>query len=227
MRMLIVAAGVFALTACGQQASETDGQADATAAAETVPAATTPSFDCAKAESEAEKLVCQDENLAGMDRELARLYKLADTGPYATPARKKELEAMQRGWVKGRDDCWKAENKNQCVMTAYAQRIHELRQGYADARTQDDQGVSTGPLALACKGIDFGVSATFIKTEPGAVFLQWNDSSIALDHVPSGSGEKYQGLWDGKIASLLTKGDEALLTLPGEPERTCKIEEIG
>lgn len=172
-------------------------------------------------------MVCASADLAAMDRELARLYGLAATGPNMKPARLAELKSTQNGWIKGRNECWKAADKAQCVMTAYAMRIHELRQGFADARKVEPAARSMGPLALACPGAGFLVAATFIQTEPGAVYLEWLEYSLALAHVPSGSGAKYQGLWDGKTATLFTKGNEAVLTLPGEAERTCVIEEIG
>lgn len=223
---LLVAA--FALAACGSSDNDTGADAAAeTADAMASDVAVSPSFDCAKADGEATKLVCADTDLAAMDRELDRLYGLALNGQYMTPERKIELEATQRGWIKGRDDCWKADDKRQCVMAEYAMRIHEIRQGYADARTKDEDGLSSGPVALACDGLDFGISATFVQTDPGAVYLQWKNSGIALAHVPSGSGAKYEGMWDGKLAALFTQGDEAIVTLPGEPERKCRIEEIG
>lgn len=162
-----------------------------------------------------------------MDRELARLYGLAEKTPQIDPARLAELKATQRGWIKGRNDCWKAADKAQCVMTSYAMRIHELRQGCANARSDDAAGRSMGPVALACDKTDFGISATFIQTDPGAVFLEWKDGSLALGHAPSGSGAKYEGTWDGKKSSLFTQGNEAMLTLPGQAERRCMIEEIG
>ncbi|MCB2077912.1 MAG: MliC family protein [Novosphingobium sp.] len=186
-----------------------------------------PSFDCSRADGEAMEMVCSDADLAAMDRELDRLYKLAVATPDMDSARANELKAMQRGWVKGRDECWKASDKRQCVMTSYAMRIHEIRQGYANARSDDGAGASLGPLAFACEGQDFGVSATFVNTDPGAVALQWLENSLALAHVPSGSGAKYEGTWNDQEASLFTQGDEAMLTLPGVSEKKCKIEEIG
>ncbi|MGB6188236.1 MAG: hypothetical protein WBF70_06640, partial [Aeromonas molluscorum] len=34
---------------------------------------------------------------------------------------------MQRGWIKGRNECWKADDLRQCVLTNYQQRITELQ----------------------------------------------------------------------------------------------------
>ena len=40
-------------------------------------AAASPSFDCAKAEGEIEQLICQDEELARLDREFGRVFGAA------------------------------------------------------------------------------------------------------------------------------------------------------
>ena len=87
--------------------------------------AATPSFDCAKASSDAEKLICSDAELAGLDRSLAELY---GTLLKHTPAsEQKMLKAEQRGWVKGRDECWKSDDLRGCVASEYRTRINELK----------------------------------------------------------------------------------------------------
>ncbi len=71
-----------------------------------------PAFDCAKARTSAEKLICEDADLAKLDRLVADRYaaaleatKALDTG---SAEAENTLRANQRGWIKGRDDCWKA-----------------------------------------------------------------------------------------------------------------------
>ena len=230
--MLFAASAIGLLAACSQPSGSdgptaSDDPTEEAASAAPAAAGAGPTFDCTKADGEIEELVCATPEFGAMDRELARLFALAEKGVSNDAARLGELKATQRGWIKGRNECWKADDKKQCVMTSYAMRIHELRQGYANSRSADDAGASMGPVALACKGLDFGISATFIQTDPGAVYLEWKDSSLALAHVPSGSGAKYEGIWDGKQTMLFTQGNEAMLTLPGEPERSCTIDEIG
>ena len=79
------------------------------AASPTGPALAPPSFDCARAGSAAEKLVCGDAELAALDRQLAARYAQAtDADP-----------AVQRGWVKERDACWKAEFRNARVQVVW------------------------------------------------------------------------------------------------------------
>lgn len=87
--------------------------------------AASPSFDCAKASSDVEKLICKDAELAQLDNSLASLYS---TVLKNTPAaEQKSLKAEQRGWVKGRDDCWKSDDLRGCVAGEYRARIAELK----------------------------------------------------------------------------------------------------
>ena len=187
-----------------------------------------PSFDCARADGQAQELVCNDANLAAMDRELDRLYKLAEADTSTGEARLVELRNTQRGWVKGRDDCWKDDDLRQCVMTAYAERIHRIRQSHQAARADVPEGISIGPVAFACKGLDALIGATFVNSDPGAVFLEWGpDMAMALDHVRSGSGARYEGRVNGQAWQFWNKGREATLSWPGRGDLACTQEEIG
>lgn len=198
----------------------------AIAASALVPAqgqAAGPSFDCRKAQGSAEKLVCTDDQLAALDRETARLFALARDGAHMTPPRRKELVAYQRGWIKGRDDCWKADDRRACVVDAYVTRIHELRQGYADARSQDAQGVSKGPLVARCSNLDALIAVTFVNVDLPLVYLGWRDRVLVLTLGPSGSGARYTRKMAGGDALFWNKGNEALFELPGEKQRNCTI----
>jgi uncharacterized protein len=84
-----------------------------------------PSFDCSKASHEAEELICKDSDLAALDRSLAELYA---TVLKNTPASEQgALKTEQRGWVKGRDDCWKSDDQHGCIKSEYEMRINELK----------------------------------------------------------------------------------------------------
>ncbi|WP_183309165.1 MliC family protein [Croceicoccus naphthovorans] len=231
MRYWAIAVLAGALAGCSAGAGDDPAMQESEAAESAAPAddeaTVAPSFDCAQSDSKATDLVCDTPMLARMDNELQRLYALAESGTYTSEDRLQELTAMQRGWIKGRDDCWKADDLMQCVTASYAMRIHELRQGFFDSRQQDEKGISNGPLALACVGADYGVSVTFIQADPGVAFLQWLDQSVALVQVPSGSGVKYEGSNYAGAAQLFAKGDDAMFTPPGGTEMTCRVEEIG
>jgi uncharacterized protein YecT (DUF1311 family) len=86
-----------------------------------------PSFDCSKASGRVEKLICSDPELASLDVELAHLYKALSS--QATGQKLKAFRTYQRGWIKGRNDCWKAVAVGvlTCVEASYRTRIRELR----------------------------------------------------------------------------------------------------
>lgn len=186
-----------------------------------------PSFDCTKAESDAEKAVCSDDTLASMDLELSRLFQRAAEGPNMDPDRHRMLQAEQRGWIKGRDECWKSDlGIPFCTASEYAFRIAEIRQGYADARAEN--GASLGPYAYVCEGMEVPVSAVFVNTLAPMVVLRWGENAIVLPSVATGSGAKYASdLWYGGEALFWTSRDEATFMPPGQPETTCLQDDIG
>jgi uncharacterized protein YecT (DUF1311 family) len=64
------------------------------------------SFDCAKAATPAETLICSDGELASADQDLGEAYKAAAARAKADPAKLAALRAVQKDWVAGRDrDC--------------------------------------------------------------------------------------------------------------------------
>lgn len=188
-----------------------------------------PSFDCAKAQSSAEEAVCASGSLAALDRETARLYKLAIAGPHASQESRAHLKTIQRGWIKGRDDCWKAgAGLNACVAASYVLRIHELREGYAEARSQDRDNVSIGPLAYACDGLEAGLSVGFVNTaDIRYASLKWLQDAVVLVQGVSASGARYTGdLYGGEIQFWI-KGREAALTLPDRGPLACRVDTAG
>lgn len=134
-----------------------------------------PSFDCAKAGSTAEKLVCDDAELAALDRQLAARYAQArDVDP-----------AVQRGWVKGRDECWKADDLRLCVLEAYRTRLVELAIG--------------APGLVVPKTVEYRCSdnrkpftmAYYNDIDPQAAVMTWGDDQAIVFPQPAASGAKY------------------------------------
>lgn len=81
-----------------------------------------PSFDCTRASTAAERLVCSDRQLAAADIKLAQAYKYQmDVG---TAEVKANLKKQQNVWRKHeRDIC----TDTACVLKAYQKRIEELQ----------------------------------------------------------------------------------------------------
>jgi uncharacterized protein YecT (DUF1311 family) len=127
-----LAIGAAAAIAAGLVASELskddeEKQSEASSGSTTTVASASvnPSFDCAKASHEVEELICKDAELADLDRSLADLYAVVLKN---TPASEQNmLKAEQRGWVKGRNDCWKSSDQRGCVKREYEARIGELK----------------------------------------------------------------------------------------------------
>ncbi|WP_460890996.1 lysozyme inhibitor LprI family protein, partial [Ramlibacter alkalitolerans] len=89
----------------------------AAAPAERAPQArrTQPSFDCARARSAAEKLICADEDLARQDRELGQLHQRARQAAADPRAFQRESDAQ---WQQREDTC----RDRECLQRWYAQR---------------------------------------------------------------------------------------------------------
>lgn len=174
--------------------------------------AATPSFDCAKAKGAAETLLCKDAALAAQDNELAALYPKAIAA--FSPEQQKTERAIQRGWIKGRNDCWKASDLRQCVKDSYQLRITELQ-------IKGGQLMVPAPVNYQC-GKNITLSTYFYNEAklPAAVInLSEGDSQqqVLAYEAPSASGARYEG----QNLTLFTKGGEARLERVGQPTLTC------
>ncbi len=91
-----------------------------------------PSFDCAKASTAAERLICDvdmDWTLAARDDELATVYRRVLTG---AGSRRKDLVAAQSQWIRERDAACMQPQKSQgeqrqCMAEKYDERIRALK----------------------------------------------------------------------------------------------------
>lgn len=174
----------------------------APAAASKAAPAVKPSFDCAKAKpGSIEALICADPALAALDSQLADVYAAARKK--AANEKPPVLQAEQRGWVKGRDECWKAQQSGQatCIRDAYQQRIVELQARYRLVAAE-------GPVFLACDGDPRNeVVITRFRTQPPSLIAERGDQSSLMVRQ-SGEGERYQG----RNETLVQQGAESLVT---------------
>jgi len=148
-----------------------------------------------------EALICADPALAALDRQLADVYAAARKK--ATNEKPPVLQAEQRGWVKGRDECWKAQQGGQaaCMRGAYVDRIAELQARYRLV-------ASDGPVFLACDGNPANeVVVTYFRTEPPTLIAERGDQTSLMVRQ-SGDGERYQG----RNETLVQQGAESLVT---------------
>lgn len=170
-----------------------------------------PSFDCAKVESGSiEEMVCKDKGLSALDRKLAEVFAAASKK--AVNEHPPLLKAEQRGWIKGRNDCWKSENRRTCVEDSYRSRIAELQAKYRLVP-------ATGPVTWACDNDPKNeVVVTFFKTDPPTLIAERGDQVSLMYLQPGASGTRYQGpnesFWEHQGEAVITWGY-------GAPEMRC------
>lgn len=171
-----------------------------------------PSFACDKVRpGSIEAMICEDKELSALDRKLSGVY--AAVSKKAADEKPPRLQAEQRGWIKGRDECWKSDDKGGCVRDEYQRRIAELQARYRLVPAE-------GPFYYACDGNPANeVVATFFQTEPRTLIAERGDSVSLMYIQPSGSGAKYQG----RNETFWEHQDEALIQWGyGAPEMRCK-----
>lgn len=185
--------------------------AGAIAANQPVVTAQGPTFNCAKADGTVEELICKDPALAALDRKLDEVYKAATAkakGPMLAT-----LRAEQRGWVSGRNECWKARNAdNPFYLTASwtASSVRECVEAQYRIRTAELQAlyqlVTPKTVSFFCQNNPANeVVATFFETDPATARLERGDRTVTAYLVPAASGAKYEG----QNVTFWNKGNDA------------------
>lgn len=179
-----------------------------------------PSFDCSKASSGAEDMICTDAELARLDRFVSDRYAEALAAIRALDAGAAEAEdnlrAWQRGWLSARNECWKSEDMRLCIEDAYLRREGEL---VAEWMLEE-------PTATAFWTCDNSpaneVVTMFFDTELPSVRFERGDTIDTGVLVRTASGSKYEGSFG---RSIWIKGDEALYREadPDGTEVTCTV----
>jgi len=171
-----------------------------------------PAYDCAKAQGEVQQLICKDEGLAALDRKLDAVYKAAlakarDDVPQV-------LRTEQRGWIKGRDECWKAKDGTYLTASWQARDVRECVEGSYRIRISELQATMRlvppkGPVFFTCDGNPANeVVAPLFETDPPTARLERGDKTVTAWLVPAGSGSKYEG----QNIEFWTKGKDATVT---------------
>ena len=83
------------------------------------------SFDCNKALTKTERLICVDSELSKLDDSLASNYK--NTKKMFSSQDISTLKNDQRDWMKDRNKCSSPQSK-ECLVNVYEERIKELKQ---------------------------------------------------------------------------------------------------
>lgn len=155
-----------------------------------------PTFDCTKAQGEVEELICSDASLAALDQKLAEVYKEASAK--AKDGLATELRETQRGWIGGRNDCWKAKQQTwitatwtvdtvqDCVAAQYRLRTSELQAAW--------QLLPPQTVSYTCQNNPANeVVANFFATDPATIRLERGDRTVTLWQVGAAGEGKYEG----------------------------------
>lgn len=167
-----------------------------------------PAFDCAQAQGRVEQLICADAGLAALDRQLERVYQAATAK--AQGSLRAALRAAQRGWVKGRNDCWKADGQPTWITATWTvNTVKACVEAQTRLRTAELQAVwrllPTTPQAYACQhnpANELVVNA--FATDPPTLRLERGDRSVTLWRV----GPADAGRYEGQNVDLQQQGSE-------------------
>ncbi len=179
-------------------------------------AAIEPSFDCRNNKLNAiETLICQDPNLSQLDNQLAEVYKQAvefDQENHATH----NLRSEQRGWIKGRDECWKDGDPNQCVKKQYIHRVANLQARYRLVEHSQ-------PSFYSCDGVRAKeVVVTRFDTNPPSLIAEFGDRVAFMLQQP-----KQENVYHGRNESVRYLEDSSAEITWGyqSPLMLCRVEQ--
>ncbi len=133
------------------------------------------SFDCAKASTATEKLICSDTKLSALDEQLTAAYKTASE----TATDKSALKTQQRDWLKQkRNACTNVD----CLTKTYQQRIDELNQSVV-AKAENNNASSSAASVAAKTPLTF----TLIKGEGYPLCKQYAEMLNATKYPNKGA----------------------------------------
>jgi uncharacterized protein len=155
-----------------------------------------PTFDCTKAQGEVEELICSDASLAALDQKLDQVYKAASAkaeGKLAT-----ELREVQRGWIGGRNDCWKAKEQTWITASWTVDTVRDCVDAQYRLRTSELQAiwqlVPPKTVSYACQNNPANeVVANFFATDPATIRLERGDRTVTMWQAGAAGEGKYEG----------------------------------
>ncbi|MGR5128680.1 META domain-containing protein [Photobacterium swingsii] len=166
-----------------------------------------PSFECANASGEVEHLICNDQSLAKLDLQMNALYKTVLSS--LSIDKQANFKASQRGWIKGRNDCWKSADVYQCTKNSYALQTETLAE-------KGGLLVNDTPTYYQCTGgVHPAVAVRFYQlNDQSKAILNYGTNSELLDATVSASGSKYINdnvrFWSHKQEATAKVGQDTL-----------------
>lgn len=159
-----------------------------------------PSFDCSRSpKGSIEADVCSSAELSALDQALAKVFKAATKA--AANEHPPILRAEQRGWIKGRNNCWKSEDRAKCIAESYRLRIAELEARYRLVP-------SSGPRWYSCDDAPGSeVVVTHFSTQPPTLIAERGDATSLMYCQPTPKGM----VCLGRNESVEERGEEILV----------------
>jgi uncharacterized protein len=148
-----------------------------------VPKIYSASFDCAKASSRMEKLICSNADLSKLDEKLAEAYK-------AAYSKDKKIKANQINWLKETSKC----GDESCLTDAYRQRIAALNVIGSTGHFSENKDTST---QNSDNSINPGETTWYAKVLPGECGVV--DGPAPMIELLIESREKYRVIEDKKV----------------------------
>ncbi|MEZ9234752.1 MliC family protein [Shewanella sp. 10N.286.52.A9] len=174
-----------------------------------------PSFDCQQAQGQVEELICQDSHLASLDVEINEMFTKLKS--QTSNDELSQLKAFQRGWIKGRNDCWKAENIKSCVQDSYESRLTELQIAAGEFEIPEPIQYLCGETAngnltkiTAYFYNDTAIPAAMLTVSPKSQYLKTTNFALL---TRTASGAKYQGqnfsFWTHQGEAIFSQFEQA------------------
>lgn len=169
-------------------------------------------LNCGKAQGEVEKLICGDTALLALNHQLDTAYRAALIKASGSLAPR--LRREQRGWVKGRNDCWKTRGQQTWITATWTvDTVRACVDGQTRVRISELQAVwrllPPRTVAFSCQGNAANeVVANSFDTDPPTIRLERGDQTKTLWRV----GLASEGRYEGQNASLVLQASALKLS---------------
>ena len=174
-------------------------------------------YDCGKAVTPLDKIICDDDDLAFLDLTMKEVYAAAVAGLAAVTQNDKRLKALenqQKAWKAKSEACAKAADAKNCIVDIYHTRIAELQARYLLIKGGE-------PKFYECNdNPDNEVVVTFFAGAKPAVRLERGEKVAVGVLTASSEGSKYVSD-DGVL--FWVKGKQAQMDWPPAKSLTCAL----
>lgn len=152
-----------------------------------------------------EGLTCRRAGLATLDLRLAQALSAARR--QAARKERVQLDAEQQGWLRGRNDCWKAgtgdDARAACIADSYRQRLVEVQTRYRLVPVQ-------ASVRWRCDDGSELVTRFYAATDPPSLVAQRAGQRSLMKLQPAASGARYAGpnesFWEHQGEARITWG---------------------